>query len=459
MLTRIEIDGFKTFEGFGLDLRPFVVILGPNASGKSNLFDAIRLLSRFADVDLRTAVTEMRGEPTELFRRKPDGDYGTRMSFAVEVLLDPQVRDPWGGQFSIKHSRVRYEVEIERRRDERGIERLAVIRENAAPILRKDDRWRQERSKAFSDAFLKSSRQSPWLTTEIAEWKPISFKISQDGQRGRTRPAKAAEATVLSSIGSVEFPHLYALRAELRSWRFLQLDPVALREPSPIFAAEELEPDGKNLATVLARIQAETATGERPKGALADIAADLAGLIPGVVGLSISEDQEKRNYRIDVELRDGPPFSARVISDGTLRVLALLTILHDPRYRSLVCFEEPENGVHPLRLKTLIHRARELVTDPGSEDVDPAEPLTQLLINSHSPVVLSSLSLGEGEAMFADTVSAVGGRLSAKENGRMVRRTRVRPILLDAPLLSHPEDAVTRLDVTNYLSSAELPEA
>ena len=37
MLTRIEIDGFKTFEGFGIDLNPFMVILGPNASGKSNL--------------------------------------------------------------------------------------------------------------------------------------------------------------------------------------------------------------------------------------------------------------------------------------------------------------------------------------------------------------------------------------------------------------------------------------
>jgi AAA15 family ATPase/GTPase len=85
MLTRIEIDGFKTFEGFGLDLGPMQVILGPNASGKSNLFDAIRLLSNLAGSDLRSSVRDLRGEPVELFRIQADGSRSTRMTFAVEL--------------------------------------------------------------------------------------------------------------------------------------------------------------------------------------------------------------------------------------------------------------------------------------------------------------------------------------------------------------------------------------
>jgi AAA15 family ATPase/GTPase len=52
MLTRIEIDGFKTFEDFGLDLKPLTAIVGPNASGKSNLFDALRFLSLLAQYDI-----------------------------------------------------------------------------------------------------------------------------------------------------------------------------------------------------------------------------------------------------------------------------------------------------------------------------------------------------------------------------------------------------------------------
>lgn len=451
MLTRIEIDGFKTFEDFGLDLGPFVVILGPNASGKSNLFDAIRLLSHLAGTDLRKAVETLRGEPQELFRKQVDGSSVTRMAFAVELLLAPEVRDPWGDTVKISHSRVRYEVDIEIRKDDRGIERLFVVKEEAKPILAQSDKWRYKKpelSAQFRQLFMKYGRRTPWLTTGESGGKR-SFNINQDGRKGRTRPAEAAEATVLSSITSAEFPHLYAIREEMRSWRFLQLDPYALRRPSPTITALELESDGANLATVLARIEAETATDARPKGDLADIAADLTSLIPGVVGVSIEEDKKNREYRIDIDMRDGLPFSSRVVSDGTLRVLALLTLLHDPQHRGLVCFEEPENGVHPFRLKAMIERLRELVTEPTSEEVDEQEPLSQMLLNSHSPVVLSCLE--EDEAMFADMVSVVNPEVS-----RPSRKTRIRPVKGQGELLAEENrEYVSIAEVERYLHSVD----
>lgn len=75
MLTRIEIDGFKTFERFSLDLEPIQVILGQNASGKSNLFDAIRWLSNLASSDVRSSVRDLRTALVELgyLRAKDEG--------------------------------------------------------------------------------------------------------------------------------------------------------------------------------------------------------------------------------------------------------------------------------------------------------------------------------------------------------------------------------------------------
>lgn len=458
MLTRIEIDGFKTFEGFARDLNPFVVILGANASGKSNLFDAIQLLSRLAGNDVRTAVTGLRGDPEELFRRTPEGSPVKRISLAAEVLLNPTVRDPWGSSVNLTHTRVRYEVEVEARRDGNGIDRLVITREEARPLLSKGDSWptgRLRPSEAFRRLHLRYQRRPPFLTTS-RELDNAVFEIHQDGKAGRKRPAQAAEATVLSSITSAEFPHLFALREEFRSWRFLQLDPGALRRPSPFHAQEALEPDGSNLATVLARIKAETETSENPYGVLSQIGADLGRLIPGVVAVEVHADQRERRYQVDIVLRDEPTVSSRVASDGTLRVLALLTALNDPKHRGLVCFEEPENGIHPGRLKALIEGLRTTVTSPTDDQIDSNNPelLSQLLLNSHSPVVLAAMKEApqhEDAVLFCDLVTVADPRL-----GQSRRRTRFREVRLgdQTELFGEERDRVTRFEVDQYLSEA-----
>src|SRR4051812_24631524 len=112
MLTRIEIDGFKSFEDFELALPPFSVILEPNASGKSNLFDALRLLARLAVMDVRAAMRDLRGEPNELFRHLADGGVAPRMKFAAETLLEPVVEDDYGQHLPLTCTRLRYEITI-----------------------------------------------------------------------------------------------------------------------------------------------------------------------------------------------------------------------------------------------------------------------------------------------------------------------------------------------------------
>lgn len=458
MLTRIEISGFKTFDGFGIDLGPFVGIVGPNAAGKSNLFDAIRLLSRMAEMDLRSAMMGVRGEPIELFRRRSDGAPGATISFAVEVLLDPRVRDPWGAMVEIEHSRIRYEVDVERRVDERGVERLFVTREDARPIKEAKDRWGsfiRGSSEQFKKIYLKYNlNQKYFLETRQSDDKS-EFKIYPAGQgRPQSVPAEAAEATVLYRTTSAEYPYLYALREELRSWRFLQLNPAAMRRPSSAIDSERLKADGSNLASVLARIRMETARPDRPDGALADIAADLGSIVAGILDLGVEEDPRHREYRVDLGIRGGPRFSSRVISDGTIRSLALLTLLHDPKHRGLICLEEPENGIHPGRLGPLIHLLRDRVSDPSRDDFDPGEPLSQVLFNTHSPVVLAHLK--DGERRLADLIDVVDPTTRTIDRKTRIRSVRSEPARAQRPLgfMANQRDDVWDIEVDSYLSSA-----
>ena len=442
MLTRIEIDGFKSFEDFAVDLAPFVVILGSNAAGKSNLFDAIELLSNLATKDVREAIKGMRGEPLELFRCIRGTGYGKRMRFAVEVLVDPSVRDPWGREVELRHTRLRYEVVLERQEMPPGIDRVLVVSESARPITRGDDEeWarRFHPKPAFRKAHLKYQRPGDLLSIDEGDGGIRMFHLHQDGRAGRNlrRPASEAQATVLYSVTDTEFPHLFALREEMRNWRLLQLDPALLRRPSSATAADLLAADGSNLATVLARLKAETATDIRPQGVLGDIAVALNELVPSVTALDAELEPSMREHRVKVTMRDGLEFSSRVISDGTLRVLALLTLLHDPRHRGLVCFEEPENGVHPARLKQLVQSLRDMVTRPDDFDASAPSPLSQLLLNTHSPVVLSALVGKDGKVRgdpvyFADTTTVVDpGR------GEKRRRTRMRPVRSHDDLFDH----------------------
>lgn len=80
MLARIEIDGFKTFRDFALGLPPFLVVLGRNGAGKSNLFDALRFLSRLAAEPVAEAAQQARGDLLELFHQGTDGRRSDRMA-------------------------------------------------------------------------------------------------------------------------------------------------------------------------------------------------------------------------------------------------------------------------------------------------------------------------------------------------------------------------------------------
>jgi predicted ATPase len=140
-----------------------------------------------------------------------------------------------------------------------------------------------------------------------------------------------------------------------------------------------------------------------------------------------------------------------VASDGTLRVLALLAALHDPARPGVICFEEPENGVQPSRLRDLVGYLRELVQEQLAVD-DPDQPLTQLLLATHSPVVLKALD--NDDVVFADMVSAV-----EPAQATAARRTRMRGVrsaVGGRPSPDVSEEFASDVEVSRFAASALL---
>lgn len=448
MITRIEISGFKSFYNFGIDLKPFQVIVGPNAAGKSNLFDAMLLLSVLADTDIRSAFQKVRGESGELFTILPDGKTIDTMSFAVELLLEPQITDQWGQEEQIIHPRVRYEIEIRRIEDKGGFNQLRVTHESLTPIMRKEDVWSKNIPSEKWPQYFQYRRKQPFMSCKSIDGKPTLI-LHQDGRSGRQRksPLEKLESTFLSSLNNVEFPHGFAVREELRSWTFLQLIPEALRTPESRLAPSRMDASGKYLSNMLARLKKED------EFIINDINTDLSNLVPGILKIDIEDDDARDRYLVHAQTSDGRHFSSRVLSDGTLRMLALAAIKNDPTHDGVLLFEEPENGVHPFRINKLVPLLREMTTQFNQAEensIISSNRLRQLIINTHSPKLVSQLN--DNEIVFAYVSDIITEQLS-----KPMRVTRMVPVRNE--LFIDGDDFYTRMEMERYLEHSDLEEA
>ncbi len=460
MITRIEINGFKTFHNFIMEFTPFTVVAGANASGKSNLFDALKLLSRLAETDIKTAFnsTNLRGDAIEQFSQLANGNYAQRMSFAAEMLLDYEIKDNWGGLAKLKYTRLRYELEIQRQRNSKGFDDLFVTKEVLQPIKHQEDKWvRKHIRKAILESWrpkVFGRRGVPYIKTEEKENKLV-IKIPQDGKPGQGKIilAQNVSQTLLSSINSVDFPHVFAAKNEMMNWRFLQLNPEELSKPSPRTASDTLTQNGGNLAAALYRLKQDD------EKILKDISRELGNLLPNFTKVDVTEDKAENKFVINLISDDGRVFSSRVLSEGTLRLLILCVMKFDPKNKGTLCFEEPENGIHPYRISLMIDLLQGLSTDLFDKD-DVGFPIRQVIVNTHSAVfvgnVFKNLQLMDNVSVWFSKL--ITNKLKVDGQNLMFKATKILPVSksnaqLEFDFVTQNEMQMTDLEVKKYLET------
>ena len=379
----------------------------------------------------------LRGEPEEFFRQT-SSEKNECITLAIEVYLQRKGVDDFGRNYEIAAQRLRYEVKLALAPGGNGGSQGIFVRdETCRAIKRANDRA----------TYLLPLK--PKYNSSVAPFIQVNesrdaLLVRQDGRQRHGRPVqlslKEASRTALSTITTAEFPHLYALREELLSLRFLEINPTAARAANDRYKSSVLKQDASNLAAVLTRLREETATKERPDGILSEIATDLSALIPSVSRIETRTDPHQRQYSFSLTFADDLTFSSRVISDGTLRLLALLTVLDDPKRKGTLCFEEPENGVHEGRIQTLI----EFLRDATAVERDSKYPLFQIIVNTHSPKVMAALD--DSEIVAADMV--VGVHPKSKQRAA---RTRMRRSVEKTSDLFNPERHLVRAEIERLL--------
>ena len=379
MLRRVHIKGYKSLHDLELEVGPFCVLFGPNAAGKSNFLDALQLLSRI--VQSRTLkdafAPPYRGTPLESFSFPENGLKGllaqdtSRLSFEVDVELSPRtiekvdrlvremkrtktVREEHesylasGKSEYVRERFLRYRIELEIA-PKSGI--LRVVDEHLAALTQKGE------PKAARNPFLEKVKGKLHLRME-KQSHPAYHDLHLD------------HSILSMPLYPPHYPHLVAMREELSSWYVFYFEPrERMRTPNPVKEVTHIGMMGEDLAAFLNTLRA---TDERQ---FRGIGKALHAVIPSVTGIDVEVTDLGE---VELRIQEGSAqIPARVVSEGTLRVLGLLSLSASKDPISLIGFEEPENGVHPRRVRLIA----ELLKTRASEGD------TQLIVTTHSPIL------------------------------------------------------------------------
>lgn len=466
MITRLKVSGFKNLVDVDIRLGPFSCIAGLNGVGKSNLFDAIRFLSSSASMTLVDAASRIRdegGRPTDirsLFTQCGDAPPGM-MTFEVEMLTAKEAVDDLGAPAQAKANFLRYKLQLKYRDPSDNGQRpeaFEIVHE-ALTHIPKGEASRNlpfaSQAKSWKKSLLHvEHRSAPFISTELEEGRTV-IKIHQDGgSSGRPRTLAAnLPRTVLSIANAAESPTALCARREMESWMFLQLEPSSLRKADDLSAPKSLSHEGAHLPASLYALVSEAraarATPEDADAAEAQLYATVANrlreLIDGIRDIRVDRDPKRDILTLEAIDESGTAYPAKALSDGTLRFLALAILEYDSSGRNVICLEEPENGIHPTRIPAMLRLLQDIATDL-EEDVDATNPPRQIIINTHSPIVVrcipeESLLLAKS-TQYLEPTGRVGLRLQFKQLPNTWRTSGHAP---------DPDAHVTKGELLSYL--------
>ncbi len=376
MLKRVQVKGYKSLCDTEVRLSPLTLLFGANAAGKSNFLDALQLLSKLGTSRTLKEAFEppCRGKPLESFTLGEKGLKGLieeeRLTFSIEADLHlsdavvqavnrqiSEMRRPSGGDRSedvadrparIRERDLRYRIEIEM------LPRSGILRTT------------DEYLAALNSKGEPTGRRQPFV-----ERNGEKIHLRLEGQAHPTYYDRYLDHTILSMPHyPPHYPHLVAARRELESWLFFYFEPrERMRVANPIKEVRHIGLMGEELAAFLNTLRAlEPRQFDAVEKALCTIMPNVDGIEMDLSDLGEVELRLKEN---------GVAIPARVLSEGTLRMLGLLALTGADEPPSLVGFEEPENGVHPRRIRLIA----ELLKTRAK--IGP----TQYIVTTHSPIL------------------------------------------------------------------------
>jgi predicted ATPase len=372
MITLVEALKYRCLRDISRPMDRFHVLVGPNASGKTTFLDVVGFLSDLVGHGLQYAI-ETRSPTFQdlLFRQK-----GERFELAIEAPIPDHLKAATVGN---RYDRVRYEVVIQL---DAASQTTRIERENlrvlAAGHIEREDRVlfpdvRPPRRTLVQPTARKSVARTVMTRIETGRANYYSETYKETGKGWNPQWDLAPTASALANLPADEskFPVASWFRAFMsQGIESIQLDSLAMRQPSPPGQGLNFKRDGSNLPWVIEEVR--KCNGH----AFQDWIAHLRTALPDLIDVRTVEREEDRKRYLKVCYAGGLEVPSWLVSDGTLRLLALTLPAYLDNLTGVLLVEEPENGIHPRAVETLFESLSHVYN-------------AQVLLATHSPVILS----------------------------------------------------------------------
>ena len=370
------------------EIGQFVSLVGPNASGKTTFLDVIRFLGDLMSFDLGTAISERTNNPVDLVW----GRSGAAFELAIDATIPREIREALPDR---GYTDVRYELKIEIGTEE---EEPRISAERLALKFDKQPKVHREQRTLFPEALgtgvpdtiyqaqlSRKKYQSKTIVhkqdngndnyySEMYEPKYTDSPGADTGGKGwipsfRFGPKKSALANVPDD--GTRFPVSMWFRNFLtQGVHSLVLNSLLIRNASRPGLGDKFVPDGSNLPWVVEKVRTKF---PQQFGKWIE---HIQTAFPDIEEVKTVERPDDRHRYLVLRYRGGMDVPSWMVSDGTLRFLALTLIAYLPSMGDLYLIEEPENGIHPKAIEALFQSL--------SSAYD-----SQVIIASHSTVMLS----------------------------------------------------------------------
>jgi predicted ATPase len=348
-ITQIRLKNFRAFQDIEMrDIPRFVILVGANGTGKSTIFTVFEFLREAMTSNINTALVKLGGGRgfEEVRSRDSTGPIEIELKFRADA----------------SSPLVTYLLAIDQHPD------------TGRPYVAQELLQYRRGSSGRPWRFLNFSKgQGEAVTNEFE-------KVTDESELQRSHQTlKSDDILAIKGLAQFqEFPAIVALGTLIERWHISDFHISRARPEQEVGYAEHLSREGENLSLVIEYLH------HRHPDAFEKIIEKLKERIPGI---SKVESKQTEEGRILLKFQDGSfedPFLARYVSDGTIKMLAYLTLLYDPVPHPLLCVEEPENQLYPTLLQELAEEFRAYSHRGG-----------QVFVSTHSPDLLNAAELEE----------------------------------------------------------------